>query len=90
MRFRQFPLVCECGHAPAFLQSAGLTPAHELVIHWKCTACRRLVYVVKSLSDCWRESAELADAAPGAVRGFVPEDLMFLHSIGVKLPDNQE
>jgi hypothetical protein len=61
----------------------GLTDEHELVVHWWCLRCRKVVYVTKSLSDCWRdcprslgkEEAESADAR-------------FLQSIGVRFLDD--
>jgi hypothetical protein len=92
LRFRRLPLVCECGRSPSHLESVGLTSAHELVIHWKCTACRQPAYFVTSLSNCWRscpgKKALSKDAPTSAVFDFGPEDLMFLHSIRVRLPDD--
>ena len=93
IKFRQLPLVCECGRTPSRLKSVGLTAKHELVIHWTCPACRRLVYIVKSLSDCWRacsESEEVSGVTPGAVRDFGPEDLAVLHGMRVGLPEDNE
>jgi hypothetical protein len=90
-KFRRLALVCECGRAPSHLKSVGLTSAHELLIHWKCAACRQPVYFVKSLSDCWRACREIegrAESAPaGAECEFQPEDIAFLHSLHVAVPD---
>ncbi len=92
MTFRQLPLVCRCGRAPSALQTVGLTAQHELVVHWICDRCRQGVYVVKTLSDCWRECPDtsgLPETVPCNTGDFRPEDLAFLRSIRVRLPDGE-
>ena len=91
-KFRRLALVCECGRAPSHLKSVGLTAAHELLIHWRCPACRQPVYFVKPLSDCWRVCRQIdglsEGAPPSAAFDFRPEDVAFLHSIRVTIPDD--
>jgi len=53
-----------------------VTDDHELVIHWWCEDCRKVVWASKSLSDCWRECPK-TDERPDF-------DAEFLHSIGVR------
>jgi hypothetical protein len=93
MKFRQLSLSCECGRAPSRLKRVGFTPQHQLVVHWQCPACKKEVYFVKDLSACWREcprpedAPESAEAANELVR---EPDAQFLHSLGIKFPDERE
>jgi len=54
------------------------------VIHWWCLRCRKVVYVSKQLSECWRDcprpvfEKEETDSA----------DARFLQSIGARFPDD--
>jgi len=94
MQFRQLPLkCCECGgRTPARIKRVGLTPHHELVVHFLCLRCRKHIYVVKDLSDCWRECPKPGDVLEAADLGapvIREPDLDFLHSLGVRLPDEE-
>ena len=92
MRFQPFSLRCECGVVPRRIKQVGLTSAHQFVVHWRCAGCRRELYVVKDLSECWRECPpaaggdESVEAAESAELMREP-DAAFLHSLGVKFPD---
>jgi hypothetical protein len=86
MKFREMQLVCECGAAPFALKSVGFTSEYELVVHWSCAGCGKLVYVVKALADCVRECPETEDAVEIAAR--TPcDDAGFLRSLGIRFPD---
>lgn len=88
MRFRKLPLCCECGRCPHRITDVGFTSAHELVLRWWCTGCKRAVYTVRSLSDCWRYCPEPERCEHVEETGrfaFGPEDTRFLHSLGVTL-----
>jgi hypothetical protein len=76
MSYRHFSLSCRCGQPPARIEEVGVTDDHELVIHWWCEDCRKVVWASKSLSDCWRECPK-TDERPDF-------DAEFLHSIGVR------
>ena len=94
MNYRQLPLRCECGRTPSTLRSVGLAAGRQLVVHWRCPACRKLIYVFKSLSDCWRDCPEPSDWPEEAVAGgrldLEADDVRFLHELGVVLPDDGE
>lgn len=61
--YEQIPLLCECGRQPARLREVGLTADRQLVIYWRCSHCRRHVYIVKALTECWQDCATIeADA----------------------------
>jgi hypothetical protein len=94
MKFRPFFLQCECGLAPARIKQVGLSAEHQLVIHWWCLRCRKAVYVVKDLSECWDASPvpeELGDTPDPCTdldrrRG----DEGFLHRMGIRFPSEDE
>ena len=79
MSYRHFSLSCRCGQPPARIDEVGVTDDHELVIHWWCEDCRKLVWASKPLSDCWGECPK-TDERPNF-------DAEFLHSIGVRLAE---
>lgn len=93
MRFRQIPLQCrQCGEqVPARIKQVGLTPQHELVIHFVCLKCRRRIYIVKSLADCWRECPPSGnESEPVEPMPMQEPDLEFLHSLGVAYPEDDQ
>jgi hypothetical protein len=53
--YERIQLSCECGSEPSRLREVGLSAERELVIYWRCSNCRRHMYIVKPLSDCVRE-----------------------------------
>ena len=76
MSYRSFSLACRCGQAPSRIEEIGVSDEHELVIHWWCDECQKVVYAVKSLSDCWRECPH-QETAPDF-------DSRFLESLGIR------
>jgi hypothetical protein len=91
MKYRRLPVSCECGRCANRIKNIGFTASHELVLHWWCSGCKRSVYLVKSLSDCWRHCPEPRDFGPaGETRqlAFGPDDSEFLRSLGVTLRDS--
>jgi hypothetical protein len=88
IEYRTFPLTCECGRVPKRILAVGLSATHDLVIHWRCPWCRKHMYLVRSLSDCWRDCfyETPADRANSKVPKDTTDDRRFLHSIGVRFP----
>ena len=88
MKFRPFPLICECGLTPARIKQVGLSAGHQLVIHWWCLRCRKAIYVVKDLRQCLLESAGAED--PDACVEIPTEapvpggDAKFLERMGIR------
>lgn len=62
--YERIEVSCECGRQPTRLREVGLTVDRQLVIYWRCSHCRRQVYRVKPLAECWRE-------CPAAITGTV-------------------
>ena len=92
MKFLQLSFSCACGRPASRVRQVGLTADHQLVIHWRCSQCRRYVYVLKALSDCWGDCPK-----PEHVREIlesssdhVGPDERFLHSLGVRFPEETE
>ena len=89
MEYRELALSCKCGKPPKHILSVGLSTTHELVIQWRCPACRKGVCAVKSLSECWRDCPTPVSLPvtnfPLAVD--TPGDRAFLRSLGVKYED---
>ena len=90
MRFRQFALCCECGLIPTRIRQVGLSTDHQLVIHWWCMGCRKSMFVVKELTECWEECPKAEDSGVTAVSIDELEshkaDARFLHSLGICFP----
>jgi hypothetical protein len=94
MNYRHLPLKCQCGEVPDHITEVGFSDDHQLVIHWFCSTCRKLVYVVKPLVDCWRECPstenslearlEVLETASDEKSRSFSFDLQFLRSVGVK------
>ena len=95
MRFRELSLCCrECGNRVPFrIRRVGLTPLHQLVIHFWCGGCKRDIYLLKDLADCWREcpdgAQELTVVEPNPELMREP-DAAFLHTLGVAFPEEEE
>ena len=92
MNYRHLSLHCQCGEIPDRIVEVGFTDDHKLVIHWWCTKCQKVVYVSKSLTECWRECPS-PDYSLDSVLNVLPkpagdiyeeEDAEFLRSIGVQ------
>ncbi len=89
MKFRPFSLECDCGCAPSGLKSVGLTPEHELVIHWTCPACGESMYAVNALAECWRDcppAEQVLEPVPADVEEIRRADMEFLQSMRISLP----
>jgi hypothetical protein len=92
MKFQQLSLFCECGQGPALIRGVGLTESHQLLVKWQCGGCGKDVFLIKPLSDCWREcptpddivAAELLqEAIHNTARDGKAFDRTFLKSMGI-------
>ena len=90
MKFRQFALSCECGLIPTRIRQVGLSIEHQLVIHWWCMGCRKAMFVVKDLAECWEQCPQpdeigVTAAVPHDAEG-QQGDVNFLHRLGIRFP----
>jgi hypothetical protein len=88
MGYRHISLCCKCGQTPTKIDEVGLTDDHELVIHWWCEECKRVVYASKSLADCWQDcpkSQQGVQPANDPLEQKLEEcfDAKFLQSLGI-------
>ena len=92
MGYRHLSLCCKCGQAPTRIDEVGLTDDHELVIHWWCEECKRVVYASKSLAECWQDCPK-PEPRPEPEKVFAATvtqnkfDDRFLKSLGISMPD---
>jgi len=84
--YQRIHLACECGRRPLALREVGLTPDRQLVIHWRCSGCRKQVYIVRPLAEYWRECPN-PGALPQARPPYAPADALFLRRLGIRLPE---
>src|SRR5207248_1341377 len=68
MLFKALSLRCQCGRPPIRIRELGLTADHELAVYWQCAACRRPVYAVKPLRECWAECPKDESSASPLLR----------------------
>ena len=87
--YQRIELSCECGRQPARIREVGLTADRQLVIYWRCSQCRKHVYVIKSLADYWRE-CPAAGVIPQQAAPFEAADALFLRRVGIRFPDEHE
>jgi hypothetical protein len=93
MGYRHLSLCCKCGQSPTRIDEVGLTDDHELVIHWWCEECKRVVYASKSLAECWQDCPKPEQQPVETPRmsslAAVPSrfDDRFLKSLGIRVLD---
>ena len=88
MSYHRLDLCCGCGEPPDRIDEVGFTDEHELVIHWWCLRCRKVVYISKRLSDCWRDCPTPDVTKRDTESAYRIADAQFLQSIGVRYPDD--
>ena len=86
--YQRITLSCECGRQPGRLREVGLTPDRQLVIHWRCSQCRRHVYIVKSLADYWRECPSHGSRLDRKA-SYETADALFLKQVGIRMPEDE-
>jgi hypothetical protein len=80
MSYRAIPLTCYCGEVPDQILEVGLTSDHHMVIHYWCSACKRVIFHSRTLDDC-RDLCPLPEKAPAEADA---EDARFLESMGIR------
>jgi len=80
MGYRAMQLACYCGQAPDRILEVGFTSDRNLVVHFWCSACNRVLFVSQTLDACGEAcpppdmEAELQSTA---------DDARFLQSLGI-------
>ena len=80
MSYRALPLTCFCGEVPDRILEVGFTSDQHMVIHFWCSACKRVLFNSKTLDECAEECppADKADLQLTAAA-----DARFLESLGI-------
>lgn len=91
MKYRKLSVICECGRTASQMKWVGCSEDHQLLLGWYCPRCGRAVTAARPLADCWRD-CPMENSLKTEVPVSVPavstlEDKKFLHSLGVKFPD---
>ena len=91
MNYQTLLLPCKCGRPTSRFREVGFTADHQLVLHWRCTKCKRHAYVLMPLADCWRDCPNHEDLEGKTEVG--PEvisetDERFLHNLGITCSDD--
>lgn len=89
MKYRTLKLSCPCGKITKHVAEVGLTCEHQIVFHWRCSRCRNEMYLVRALSDCWRDCPSSGQGELSTAVDFTDTigDRRFLHMLGVRDPD---
>jgi len=80
MNYRALPLECYCGEVPDQILEVGVTSDHHLVIHYWCSACKRVIFSTRTLEECQQlcpQPDRIAEEDTSA------EDARFLQSLGI-------
>ena len=77
-------LACYCGAVPERILEVGFTSEGNLVVHFWCSACSRVLFVSKSPEEC-AEACPPADS--WADRQSAAEDARFLQSLGIAVTE---
>jgi hypothetical protein len=80
MGYRALPLTCFCGEAPDRILEVGFTSQRDMVVHFWCSACNRVLFITKPLEECL---AECPEAEEEDTRLTAAEDARFLESLGI-------
>jgi len=75
VNYRPLFLECACGCAPSRIDEVGFSADGELVIHWWCDTCNKLMHTSMPLAQCLK-------ACPPPVGA--EDDAHFLASLGIK------
>jgi hypothetical protein len=81
MSYRPLPLACYCGEIPERILEVGFTSDRNMVVHFWCSSCNRVLFVSRSLEEC-AQSCPTPDAGE-MLFNYAQEDARFLQSIGI-------
>ena len=85
MSYRALPLACYCGERPDRILEVGFTSEQTLVVHYWCSACSRVLFVSKGLTECIDDCPAADPNEP--VPQEVADDARFLQSMGISAGD---
>jgi len=84
MGYRAMQFACCCGDPPERILEIGFTSDGRMVVHFWCSACRRVFYVAQSLEECWQEFPPPDTWADSLLAA---DDERFLQSLGIAVSE---
>ena len=79
MNYRALHLACYCGDVPDRIMEIGVTSDRNLVVHFWCSSCNRVLFVSRSLEEC---GGMCPEPEVSTVEN-TADDARFLQSIGI-------
>jgi hypothetical protein len=80
MGYRAMQFACCCGAPPDRILEIGFTSDGNMVVHFWCSACNRVLFISLSLDEC-RQGCPPADTRADSLSAAVDAD--FLRSLGI-------
>ena len=84
MGYRAMQLTCYCGQAPDRILEVGFTSDHNMIVHFWCSTCSRVLFVSHSLEEC-AQTCPPPDHEPEDRSK--TEDALFLQSLGIAVSE---
>ena len=84
MGYRAIHLACYCGQPPERILEIGFTSDRNMVVHFWCSACNRVLFVSRSLDEC-AHGCPPPDVEAETL--LAAEDVRFLQSLGIAVGD---
>jgi hypothetical protein len=83
MDYRAMQLDCYCGQAPERILEVGFTSDRNLVVHFWCSSCSRVLFISRPIDEC--TTACTASSAKANIHS--ADDVRFLQSLGIATPE---
>jgi hypothetical protein len=80
MGYRAMQFACHCGQPPDRILEVGFTSAGNMVVHFWCSACHRVLFISQSLGEC-HEGCPPPDMRADSLSA--AGDARFLQSLGI-------
>jgi hypothetical protein len=84
MGYRAMQFACHCGQPPDRILEIGFTSEGNMVVHFWCSACQRVLFISQSLDEC-RQECPPADSQADSLSAAV--DARFLRSMGIAVSE---
>ena len=84
MGYRAMQFACYCGKTPDRILEVGFTSDRNMVVHFWCSSCSRVLFISHSPDEC-----ALACPPPDqqTETQFAADDARFLQSVGIAVPE---
>lgn len=87
MEYSAMQLACHCGQPPDRILEVGFTSDRNMVVHYWCAACSRVLFMSQPLEECIQNCPQPEPEEVAAVTREMAEDARFLQSLGIVSSD---